>query len=90
MEIRDRAAAQLAFVDAAEQSDFETALSDLVRSFGTPDAGFFHERSRKKVPKGLAARFQYCQPNECAPTFTQPSDAGDVMISKACRRCWLA
>jgi carboxyl-terminal processing protease len=54
----------------------------LVRSFGTPDAGFFHERSRKKVPKGLAARFQYCQPNECAPTFTQPSDAGDVMISK--------
>jgi hypothetical protein len=69
-------------VDAAGTSDFETALSDLVRSFGTPDAGFFHERSRKKVPKGLAARFQYCQPNECAPTFTQPSDAGDVMISK--------
>jgi hypothetical protein len=69
-------------VDAADTSDFETALSDLVRSFGTPDAGFFHERSRKKVPKGLATRFQYCQPNECAPTFTQPSDAGDVMISK--------
>ena len=69
-------------VDAADTSDFETALSDLVRSFGTPDAGFFHERSRKKVPKGLAARFQYCQPNECAPTFTKPSDAGDVMISK--------
>jgi hypothetical protein len=69
-------------VDAADVSDFETALSDLVRSFGTPDAGFFHERSRKKVPKGLAARFQYCQPNECAPTFTQPSDAGDVMISR--------
>ncbi len=69
-------------VDAANTSDFETALSDLVRSFGTPDAGFFHERSRKKVPKGLAARFQYCQPNECAPTFTQPSDAGDVMISR--------
>ncbi len=69
-------------VDAAGTSDFETALSDLVRSFGTPDAGFFHERSRKKVPKGLAARFQYCQPGECAPTFTQPSDAGDVMISR--------
>ena len=69
-------------VDAAGTSDFETALSDLVRSFGTPDTGFFHERGRKKVPKGLAARFQYCQPNECAPTFTQPSDAGDVMISK--------
>ena len=70
------------FVEAASEEDFETALSDLVRSFGTPDAGFFHERNRKKVPKGLAARFQYCQPNECAPTLTQPSDAGDVMISK--------
>ena len=69
-------------VDAAGTSVFEIALSDLVRSFGTPDTGFFHERSRKKVPKGLAARFQYCQPNECAPTFTQPSDAGDVMISR--------
>jgi C-terminal processing protease CtpA/Prc len=69
-------------VEAANTSDFETALSDLVRSFGTPDTGFFHERSRKKVPKGLAARFQYCQPNECAPAFIQPSDAGDVMISK--------
>jgi C-terminal processing protease CtpA/Prc len=70
------------FAEAASERDFETALSDLVRSFGTPDAGFFHERNRKKVPKGLAARFQYCQPNECAPTLTQPSDAGDVMISK--------
>jgi Peptidase family S41 len=69
-------------VEAASERDFETALSDLVRSFGTPDSGFFHERDRKKVPKGLAARFQYCQPNECAPTFTHPSDAGDVMISK--------
>ena len=77
-------------VDAADSSDFEIALSDLVRSFGTPDTGFFHERSRKKVPKGLAARFQYCQPNDCAPTFTQPSDAGDVMISRIADRVgWL-
>ena len=77
-------------VDAAGTSVFEIALSDLVRSFGTPDTGFFHERSRKKVPKGLAARFQYCQPNECAPTFTQPSDAGDVMISRLADRVgWL-
>jgi len=73
---------RIRIVDAAGTSDFETALSDLVRSFGTPDTGFFHERSRKKVPKGLAARFQYCQPNDCAPTFTQPSDGGDVMISR--------
>ena len=69
-------------VDGMNLPDFEQALSELVRSFGTPDAGFFHESSRKKVPKGLAARFQYCQPNECAPAFTQPSEAGDVMISK--------
>jgi C-terminal processing protease CtpA/Prc len=69
-------------MDGMSIPDFEHALNDLVRSFGTPDAGFFHESSRKKVPKGLAARFQYCQPNECAPAFTTASDAGDVMISK--------
>jgi len=69
-------------VDGVGVSAFAQALDDLVRSFGTPDAGFFHESSRKKVPKGLAARFQYCQPNECSPAFTQPSEAGDVMISK--------
>src|SRR5262245_59325637 len=39
-------------------SEFEAALSDLVREFGTPDSGFFHENSRKKVPKGIGARFQ--------------------------------
>ena len=69
-------------VDGVSVSAFAQALDELVRSFGTPDAGFFHESSRKKVPKGLAARFQYCQPNECSPAFTQPSEAGDVMISK--------
>ena len=69
-------------LEATQDQDFATKLSDLVRLFGTPDAGFFHESSRKRVPKGLAARFQYCQPNECAPGFTQPSEAGDVMISK--------
>jgi hypothetical protein len=69
-------------VDAADSLRFESALSDLVRTFGTPDAGFFHESRRKKVPKGLAARFQYCQPNECAPAATQPSDAGDVLFSR--------
>lgn len=68
-------------VDGASLSAFEQSLNELVRSFGTPDAGFFHESSRKKIPRGLAARFQYCQPSECAPAFTQPSEAGDVMIS---------
>src|SRR5882762_909176 len=69
-------------VEAASQRDFEFALSELVRSFGTPESGFFHESTRKSVPKGLAARFQYCQPNECAPALTAPSEAGDVMISR--------
>lgn len=69
-------------LDAGGAAGFDSVLSELVRSVGTPDSGFFHESSRRKVPKGLAARFQYCQPNECAPAYTQPSDAGDVMISK--------
>lgn len=62
--------------------EFVDSLNDLVRTVGTPDSGFFHESSRKKVPKGIAARFQYCQPNECAPAYTQPTDGGDVLISK--------
>jgi hypothetical protein len=66
----------------ANQPEFDMALDELVRAFGTPDSGFFHESSRKRVPKGLAARFQYCQPNECSPAFTTPSDGGDVMISR--------
>ena len=75
---------------ASEQERFDSALDDVVRSVGTPDAGFFHESTRKKVPKGIAARFQYCQPNECAPVYTQPTDAGDVFISKIVDRVgWL-
>lgn len=62
--------------------EFNSALDRLVRSVGTPDSGFFHESTRKKVPKGIAARFQYCQPNECAPVYTQATDAGDVFISQ--------
>jgi C-terminal processing protease CtpA/Prc len=69
-------------LEAGNVAEFEGGLNDVVRSFGTPDSGFFHERSRKKAPKGIAARFQYCQPSECAPVYTQPSDAGDVFISK--------
>ena len=77
--VDERRAEIIASNDSAE---FESSLADLVRSVGTPDSGFFHESTRKKVPKGLAARFQYCQPNECSPAFTPASDAGDVFISK--------
>ena len=69
-------------VDATSMAEFGSGLNDLVRSFGTPDSGFFHESSRKRVPKGLATRFQYCQPNECAPAHTQASAAEDVFFSK--------
>ncbi len=69
-------------LDSPDLKAFESELDSLVRSFGTPDSGFFHESSRKKAPKGLAAHFQYCQPNECSPAYAKPSDAGDVFISK--------
>lgn len=69
-------------VEAQNLDDFASALDRLVRSVGTPDSGFFHESTRKKVPKGISARFQYCQPNECAPAYTQASEAGDVFLSK--------
>ena len=69
-------------ISSGDVAEFESSLSELVRTVGTPDSSFFHESSRKKVPKGLAARFQYCQPSECAPAYTQPSEAGDVLISK--------
>ena len=58
-------------IASSDSADFESSLTDLVRSVGTPDCGFFHESTRKKVPKGLAARFQYCQPNECAPRWVK-------------------
>jgi C-terminal processing protease CtpA/Prc len=77
--VEDRRAAIL---NADSTAEFENAINDLVRSFGTADSGFFHESTRKKVPKGLAARFQYCQPNECAPAYTQATDAGDVLFSR--------
>jgi hypothetical protein len=79
---RSAVEAQRAAVMEGNIGEFEGTLNNLVRTFGTPDSGFFHERSRKKVPKGIAARFQYCQPNECAPAYTQPTDGGDVLISK--------
>jgi C-terminal processing protease CtpA/Prc len=69
-------------VDAPNTEAFVSALDRLVRSVGTPDSGFFHESAKKKVPKGISARFQYCQPNECAPAYTQASEAGDVFLSK--------
>jgi C-terminal processing protease CtpA/Prc len=77
-------------VDGSSTEEFVSTVDRLVRSVGTPDSGFFHESTRKKVPKGISARFQYCQPNECAPAYTQASEAGDVFLSKLADRVgWL-
>jgi hypothetical protein len=74
--VEERRASIIASRDSA---DFESSIADLVRSVGTPTP-VFHESTRKKVLKG-PRRDLYCQPNECA-AYTQPSDAGDVLISK--------
>ena len=79
-----------ALTRASKQAEFDGRLNALVNSFGTPDSGFFHESTRKKVPKGIAARYQYCQPSECAPAYTQATEAGDVFVSKLADRVgWL-
>src|SRR5215469_16429006 len=56
-------------IETLDENQFSALMNDLVRSFGTADAGFFHENTRKKMPKRLTARLQYCQPNECASGF---------------------
>jgi len=57
---------EVALSDAAATSDFETALSGWC-ALSEHLMRFFHERSRKKVPKGLAARFQYCHRTSAPP-----------------------
>ncbi len=71
-----------AILNAASMEDFDASLSGLIRAVGPPESGLVHESQRKKIPKGLAARFQYCQPKECAPAIARASDGGDVMISQ--------
>ena len=62
--------------------EFQSALSRLVQSVGPPEAGLLHESERRKVPKGIAARFQYCQPKECAPAIARATEGGDVLIAR--------
>jgi hypothetical protein len=49
---RSAAEAQRPVLVEGNIGEFKSALNDLVRTSGTPDSGFFHESSRKKVPKG--------------------------------------
>ncbi len=71
-----------ALLQAESQAEFEDGLSVLIRNVGPPDCGLIQESERRKVPKGIAARFQYCEPAQCALGVTQPSPGGDVMISR--------
>jgi C-terminal processing protease CtpA/Prc len=65
-----------------DPSQFESHVDGTVRELNLADSGFVHKSHRKTIPKGVAARFQYCTPNECSPTFTTASQAGDIYYSK--------
>lgn len=74
---------------ATDAAAFEGELNELVqRANGcvqvpSADIGFFHESSRKRpMPKGLAARFRYCEPNECSPAYTATFETADVLYSR--------
>jgi len=51
--------------------------------FSNTDAASFTS-AVQEGSQGIAARFQYCQPNECAPTFTKPSECRRRHDLKAC------
>ena len=75
-------------LDAIDMAEFERRMDSLVRqaadyvSVKSRDLGFFHKSKRKTHASRLASHFRYCQPNECSPSLTRPSDGGDVLYSK--------
>jgi hypothetical protein len=84
-------------VDASDTLQFESSLHSLIQvaaeltAVPSSDIGFFHESSRRKTaPKGLAARFRYCEPNECSPGNTAALEGADVLYSRLENRVgWL-
>jgi hypothetical protein len=84
-------------VDASDTLLFESQLHKLIQraaeliDVASSDIGFFHESSRKKpAPKGLSARFRYCEPNECSPAHTAALEGADVLYSRLGNRIgWL-
>ena len=80
--------ARQTLLNGLDMPEFEARMDVLVRQAGdfvsvkSRDLGFFHKSRRKNRPSGLASHFRYCQPNECSPARTRPSDGGDVLYSK--------
>jgi hypothetical protein len=75
-------------LSAMETVAFERELDALIRRANefirvpSADIGLFNERDRKRPePKGLAARFRYCQPNECSKPAGLSEDA-DLLYSR--------
>jgi hypothetical protein len=67
--------------NVADPIQFESHVDSVIRALGLADSGFVHKSRRNTIPKGIAARFQYCSPTECSPRFTTASAAGDVYYS---------
>lgn len=72
-----------------DMMNFEQRLNTLVQRANefapvpSSDIGFMHQSSRKRpAPKGLAARFRYCEPNECSPSHTAAMESTDVLYSR--------
>lgn len=62
--------------------DFRHHVDGLIKSLHLSDATFVHQSERPSIPKGVAARYQYCTPKECNPAYTQASAAGDVFYAE--------
>src|SRR5581483_3867967 len=77
-----------ALLNGVDATEFEQQMDILVHRAGdllsvkAHDLGFFHKSRRKTHASRLASHFRYCQPSECAPSLTRPSEGGDVLYSK--------
>jgi hypothetical protein len=81
-------AARPALLGGLDMREFEELMDALVRranefmSIQSKDLAFFHKSQRKTRSSRLASHFRYCQPSECSPSQTRPSQEGDVLYSK--------
>src|SRR5664279_3015492 len=62
--------------------EFRRYVDGFIKDLHLSDAAFIHGRERPSIPKGLAARYQYCSPNQCSQNYTQTSIGGDVYYSQ--------
>jgi hypothetical protein len=74
-------------LNAENTADFEREMNALIQRANecmpipSSDIGLFHARDRKRQPKGLTARFRYCQPNECSRAYADTSVRPDILYS---------